>query len=113
MTLIADRPGPGAARPYRFPPVVRRAVAGGQVVAAHLPGQNLAVALLLLDVGAGQEPVGKEGLVRRCWPRRWRRGPRSGTPPRTRSPSRGSAPRCRPGWTGTRSRPAWWSRWTG
>ncbi|MCG5439562.1 M16 family metallopeptidase [Micromonospora foliorum] len=62
MTLIADRPGPGAARPYRFPPVVRRAVAGGQVVAAHLPGQNLAVALLLLDVGAGQEPVGKEGL---------------------------------------------------
>ncbi|MFG1915247.1 M16 family metallopeptidase [Micromonospora sp. NPDC048898] len=62
MTLIADRPGPGAARPYRFPPVVRRAVAGGQVVAAHLPGQNLAVALLLLDVGASQEPVGKEGL---------------------------------------------------
>ncbi|RZT80681.1 putative Zn-dependent peptidase [Micromonospora violae] len=62
MTLIADRPGPGAARPYRFPPVVRRAVAGGQVVAAHLPGQNLAVALLLLDVGAGQEPIGKEGL---------------------------------------------------
>ncbi|MEU8329886.1 pitrilysin family protein [Micromonospora sp. NPDC048839] len=62
MTLIADRPGPGAARPYRFPQVVRRTVAGGQVVAAHLPGQNLAVALLLLDVGAGQEPVGKEGL---------------------------------------------------
>ncbi|MEV1319175.1 pitrilysin family protein [Micromonospora arborensis] len=62
MTLIADRPGPGAARPYRFPPVVRRAVAGGQVVAAHLPGQNLAAALLLLDVGAGQEPLGKEGL---------------------------------------------------
>ncbi|MEV0216634.1 pitrilysin family protein [Micromonospora sp. NPDC050695] len=62
MTLIADRPGPGAARPYRFPPVVRRAVAGGQVVAAHLPGQNLAVALLLLEAGAGREPNGKEGL---------------------------------------------------
>ncbi len=62
MTLIAERPGPGAARPYRFPQVVRRAVAGGQVVAAHLPGQNLAVALLLLDAGAGREPVGKEGL---------------------------------------------------
>ncbi|MFC4019442.1 M16 family metallopeptidase [Micromonospora sp. GCM10011542] len=62
MTLITDRPGPGAARPYRFPPVVRRAVAGGQVVAAHLPGQNLAVALLLLDAGAGREPAGKEGL---------------------------------------------------
>ncbi|SBT46448.1 M16 family metallopeptidase [Micromonospora auratinigra] len=62
MTLIAARPGPGAARPYRFPQVVRRTVAGGQVVAAHLPGQNLAVALLLLDAGAGREPVGKEGL---------------------------------------------------
>ncbi|MET8309556.1 pitrilysin family protein [Micromonospora sp. NPDC005173] len=62
MTLIAVRPGPGAARPYRFPPVVRRAVAGGQVVAAHLPGQNLAVALLLLDAGAGRESTGKEGL---------------------------------------------------
>ncbi|MER7440483.1 M16 family metallopeptidase [Micromonospora avicenniae] len=62
MTLIATRPGPGAARPYRFPPVVRRAVAGGQVVAAHLPGQNLAVALLLLDAGAEREPLGREGL---------------------------------------------------
>ncbi|MEU5912683.1 pitrilysin family protein [Micromonospora sp. NPDC047527] len=62
MTLIADRPGPGAARPYRFPPVVRRTVAGGQVVAAHLPGQNLAVALLLLDAGAARESTGKEGL---------------------------------------------------
>lgn len=62
MTLIATRPGAGAARPYRFPQVVRRSAAGGQVVAAHLPGQNLAVALLLLDGGAGREPVGKEGL---------------------------------------------------
>ncbi|GAB3390913.1 pitrilysin family protein [Micromonospora halotolerans] len=62
MTLIAARPGPGAARPYRFPQVVRRSAAGGQVVAAHLPGQNLAVALLLLGGGAGREAVGKEGL---------------------------------------------------
>ncbi|MFJ6198645.1 M16 family metallopeptidase [Micromonospora sp. NPDC092111] len=62
MTLIAARPGPGTARPYRFPTVVRRDVAGGRVVAAHLPGQNLAVAVLLLDAGAGREPVGKEGL---------------------------------------------------
>ncbi|MFI7209680.1 M16 family metallopeptidase [Micromonospora maritima] len=62
MTLIATRPGPGAARTYRFPQVVRRTVAGGQVVAAHLPGQTLAVALLLLDGGAGREPVGREGL---------------------------------------------------
>ncbi|WP_433494102.1 M16 family metallopeptidase [Micromonospora sp. CA-248089] len=62
MSLIATRPGPGAARAYRFPQVVRRTAAGGQVVAAHLPGQNLAVALLLLDGGAGREPVGKGGL---------------------------------------------------
>ncbi|QGN47194.1 M16 family metallopeptidase [Micromonospora sp. WMMD558] len=62
MTLITTRPGAGAARPYRFPQVVRRTVAGGQVVAAHLPGQTLAVALLLLDAGAGREPGGKEGL---------------------------------------------------
>ncbi|MEW2540907.1 M16 family metallopeptidase [Micromonospora chalcea] len=62
MSLIATRPGAGAARAYRFPQVVRRTAAGGQVVAAHLPGQNLAVALLLLDGGAGREPVGKEGL---------------------------------------------------
>ncbi|TDC37992.1 pitrilysin family protein [Micromonospora sp. KC213] len=63
MTLIAARPGTGVARPYRFPTVVRRDVAGGRVVAAHLPGQNLAVAVLLLDAGAGREPVGKEGLA--------------------------------------------------
>lgn len=62
MTLISTRPGPGAARPYRFPQVVRRGVAGGQLVAAHLPGQSLAVALLLLDAGAGREPQGREGL---------------------------------------------------
>jgi zinc protease len=62
VSLIAERPGPGTARPYRFPPVVRRRVGAGEVVAADLPGQNLAVALLLLDAGAGREPVGTEGL---------------------------------------------------
>ncbi|MDH6460059.1 zinc protease [Micromonospora sp. A200] len=62
MTLITARPGAGTPRPYRFPAVVRREVAGGRVVAAHLPGQNLAVAVLLLDAGAGREPVDKEGL---------------------------------------------------
>lgn len=63
MTLIAERPGPGVARPYRFPEVVRRTVGDGQVVAAHLPGHNLAVAELLLDAGAGREPAGREGLA--------------------------------------------------
>lgn len=59
MTLITERPGPGAARPYHFPQVVRR----GGVVAAHLPGQALAVAVLLLDAGAGREPAGREGVA--------------------------------------------------
>ncbi|HEX2774078.1 MAG TPA: pitrilysin family protein [Micromonosporaceae bacterium] len=63
MELIAVRPQPGSARPYRFPSVVRVAVAGGEVVAAHLPGHRLAVAVLLLDAGAGREPVGREGLA--------------------------------------------------
>ncbi|MFC0532251.1 M16 family metallopeptidase [Phytohabitans kaempferiae] len=59
MSLVADRPGPGAARPYRFPAVVRH----DGVVAAHLPGQALAVAILLLDAGAGRESSGREGLA--------------------------------------------------
>jgi zinc protease len=62
-SLVAQRPGPSQPRPYRFPDVVRRAAAGGEVVAAHLPGQPLAVAALLLDAGAGREPAGREGLV--------------------------------------------------
>ncbi len=63
MTLVSDRPGPGAARPYTFPTVVRREVAGGRVVAAHLPGQMLASASLLLDAGAAREPAGREGAA--------------------------------------------------
>ncbi|MDQ7907813.1 insulinase family protein [Phytohabitans sp. ZYX-F-186] len=59
MSLVTERPGPGAARPYRFPEVVRR----DGVVAAHLPGQALAVAILLLDAGAGREPAGREGIA--------------------------------------------------
>jgi zinc protease len=62
-SLVAQRPGPSQPRPYRFPDVVRRTSAGGDVVAAHLPGQPLAVAALLLDAGAGREPAGREGLA--------------------------------------------------
>ena len=62
-TLVNDRPGPGRPRPYRFSQVVRRAVAGGDVVAAHLPGQALAVAALLVDAGAGRERAGREGVA--------------------------------------------------
>lgn len=57
--LVATRPQPGAPRPYRFPNVVR----ANHVVAAHLPGQPLAVAMLLLDAGAGREPADRAGVA--------------------------------------------------
>ena len=63
MTLVATRPDPGAARPYSFPDVIRTPVAGGLVVAAHLPGQRLAYAALLLDGGAVHETAGREGTA--------------------------------------------------
>ena len=43
--------------------MVRRPVAGGEVVAAHLPGHRLAVAVLILAAGAGREPVGAPGVA--------------------------------------------------
>ena len=63
MTLIATRPEPGEARPYAFPTIQRTTAGGGTVVAAHLPGQLLATALLLLDAGAAREPAGREGTA--------------------------------------------------
>ncbi len=63
MSLVAHRPEPGAARPYSFPAIVRRTVAGGEVVAAHLPGQLLATASLLLDAGGARETAGREGTA--------------------------------------------------
>ena len=63
MTLVASRPETGPARPYAFPAVVRTAVGGGTVVAAHMPGQLLATATLLLDAGAAREPLGGEGTA--------------------------------------------------
>ena len=67
--LVPEPPGPGRQRPYRFPQVVREVMprgqgqARGQVVAAHLPGQPLAVATLLLGASASHEPTGREGLA--------------------------------------------------
>jgi predicted Zn-dependent peptidase len=63
VSLVAHRPEPGAARPYSFPTIVRRTVAGGEVVAAHLPGQLLATASLLLDAGGARETAGREGTA--------------------------------------------------
>jgi zinc protease len=63
VTLVAHRPEPGAARPYSFPAIVRETVGGGLVLAAHMPGQQLATAYLLLDAGAAREAAGREGTA--------------------------------------------------
>ncbi|GGQ38238.1 M16 family metallopeptidase [Couchioplanes azureus] len=63
MSLVATRPEPGDARPYVFPAIHRASVAGGEVVAAHLPGHLLATASLLLDAGAARETGGREGTA--------------------------------------------------
>jgi zinc protease len=63
MTLIATRPDSGDARPYAFPTLQRVTVAGGTVIGAHLPGQHLASAMLLLDAGAARESDGREGTA--------------------------------------------------
>jgi predicted Zn-dependent peptidase len=63
MSLVATRPGAGEPRPYTFPAVQRVSVAGGEVVAAHMPGQYLATAALLLDAGGARETEGREGTA--------------------------------------------------
>jgi zinc protease len=63
VTLVATRPDAGVARPYAFPTISRTTVGGGLVLAAHLPGQQLATVSLLLDAGAAREPAGREGTA--------------------------------------------------
>jgi zinc protease len=63
VTLVDNRPGAGIPRPYSFPNITRVNVDGGVVVAAHLPGQILATASLLLDAGAAREGTGREGTA--------------------------------------------------
>ncbi|MHB2023687.1 MAG: M16 family metallopeptidase [Mycobacteriales bacterium] len=62
--MSSARPAPGAVRPYTFPPLRRVAVPnGGGVVSCHLPGRQLASAVLVVDAGATCEPAGGEGLA--------------------------------------------------
>ncbi|MCF2527997.1 M16 family metallopeptidase [Yinghuangia soli] len=62
--LVAERPEGTAPRPYVFPEVRRLRVAGGEIVAAHLPGRTMAWAGLLLEAGVLHEPAGLGGLAR-------------------------------------------------
>src|SRR3954465_3172158 len=59
--LVAERPGPAPPPPGGFPPFERRHVAGGPVIACHVPGRPLAMVLLVIDAGAVTEPKGQEG----------------------------------------------------
>jgi len=61
--LVGHRPTPAAPRPWSFPSFERREIAGGRVIACHLPGKPLAVASLVLPAGATSEPTGKEGVA--------------------------------------------------
>jgi hypothetical protein len=63
MTLVVERPAAGPPRPWSFPSFDRLDVAGGRVLAAHLPGGPLAVVQLVADAGAVTEPAGQEGVA--------------------------------------------------
>jgi predicted Zn-dependent peptidase len=61
--LVAEAPTPGPVRPWSFPSWQRHRVDGGTVLAAHLPGQQLAAVALVVDAGATTEPTGQEGVA--------------------------------------------------
>ena len=61
---LAPRPAIAPPRPYVFPAVRRSEVDGGQILAAHLPGQPIVWLSLLLGGGALREPAGLDGLAR-------------------------------------------------
>jgi predicted Zn-dependent peptidase len=59
---MTARPEPAAPRPWTFPKFERRAVAGGRMLTAHLPGRALAVASLVVDAGAVLEASAQAGV---------------------------------------------------
>ena len=77
MTLVATRPGAGRGPAVRVPGrSAGSRVAGGEVVAAHLPGQLLATAIAAAR--RGRRPGGRRAARAPppCSPSRWRRAPR-------------------------------------
>jgi zinc protease len=63
VTLISSRPSVGSPRPWSFPSFQRLTIAGGRVLACHLPGRPLGVTSLVIDAGASAEPPGREGVA--------------------------------------------------
>lgn len=61
--LVAAPPPPAPPRPWQFPRWQRVQAHGGTVLAAHLPGHPLAAVALVVDAGAGAEPLAAAGLA--------------------------------------------------
>ncbi|HYL41731.1 MAG TPA: insulinase family protein, partial [Candidatus Binatus sp.] len=62
MTLIAERPGHGEPRAYRFPAFSHARLGNGlDVIAVHLPGRELLTAVLFESIGAGDENDAEAG----------------------------------------------------
>lgn len=63
MSLVSEPPSIGSPRSWRFPAFERRTVAGGRLLACHVPGRPLGVTSLVIDAGASAEPAGREGVA--------------------------------------------------
>ena len=62
--VVADRPQPGAPRPYDFPTVTGGRLSNGlSVLIADLPGRPLISASIVVTGGAVEEPPGVAGAT--------------------------------------------------
>jgi zinc protease len=60
--VIAERPAPGTPRPYAFPAVTRNQLDNGlTILVVDLPGRPLVSAVLILPIGAADEPASDGG----------------------------------------------------
>src|SRR4029079_5947463 len=60
--VIAERPAPGTPRPYAFPAVTRNQLDNGlTILVVDLPGRPLVSAILILPMGAADEPASDGG----------------------------------------------------
>ena len=61
-TVIAERPRPGAPRPYEFPAVASHQLSNGlSILVANLPGRPLVSASVVIRSGASEEPADVAG----------------------------------------------------